>query len=352
MSSSGTYQFRNSQVEVFVRESFERCGLISDELEGLKIDSALASMNFMFAEWMNRGLNLWAIYKGMLPVIPGQQNYTLPYNLIDITELVIAQTTRVISTNGIAYSSAGGVANNAFDGNPTTSCIQNAPNGYISYDFGAGVLQPIFYVGIQSNINTTYQLVVEYSYDAVLWKTAYVALSQEFIKGMPNWYALPSYPGARYWRIRETGGATLNVQEIYFNIPSLNGSRLMARISRSEYAAISNKLQTSSGASYYIDRTQNPVLNLWPTPDGSYPFLIFNYTSYVQDIDALKNTFAIPQRFFEAIASELAARLSVKFKPERYDLLSNLAKNSFDLAAREDTERVNLRIEPDYLTYN
>jgi hypothetical protein len=49
----------------------------------------------------------------------------------------------------------------------------------------------------------------------------------------------------------------------------------------------------------------------------------------------------------EAIAAGLAAKLAVKFAPERLPVLENYATKTYDTAAAEDRERVPLRITID-----
>ena len=58
MATSGTTTF-DLNVDELIEEAFERCGL---ELRtGYDLETARRSLNLMFAEWANRGLNLWLI---------------------------------------------------------------------------------------------------------------------------------------------------------------------------------------------------------------------------------------------------------------------------------------------------
>ena len=56
MAYSGTRTF-NLQIEEIIEEAFERCGL--EVLGGYDLKTARRSLNLMFSEWANRGLNLW-----------------------------------------------------------------------------------------------------------------------------------------------------------------------------------------------------------------------------------------------------------------------------------------------------
>lgn len=346
MSTSGTYTFGNIQADDIIREAFERCGIVSDLLDGLKIQSALSSLNFMLSQWVNRGLNLWTIEKNMVQMNAGQSAYALPTSTVDILELTAAQVNRLNLTGGVPLSSSG-VAANAFDDNPGTACTQTAPNGFISWNYGYS--QSINYVGVQSNATASYTLSIQYSYDGLSWIDGNQAVTSVYPIGQTVWFVVPAPVNASFWRILETGGATLNIQELYFSVPSV--SRLMTRISREEYIAIANKSQQAVASSYYIDRTKNPVLNLWPTPDSTYPFMIYNRARQVQDIGALLNNVDAPQRFYEAIVSGLAASLSIKFAMDRYPVLIDLAEKSYSYASREDTEKVPMRIQPNFISY-
>ena len=58
MTTSGSSDFNLDMAEV-AEEAFERCGL---ELRtGYDAKTARRSLNLLFAEWANRGLNLWTV---------------------------------------------------------------------------------------------------------------------------------------------------------------------------------------------------------------------------------------------------------------------------------------------------
>ena len=58
MAYSGTQTF-NLSLEEIIQEAHERCQL--EVREGYDLKTAKRSLNLMFAEWANRGLNLWTI---------------------------------------------------------------------------------------------------------------------------------------------------------------------------------------------------------------------------------------------------------------------------------------------------
>lgn len=347
MSTSGTYNFGSPQSEQIIREAYERIGILPDTLTQQKIDTAQRSINFILQEWVNKGNNLWTIRRGMIGLNPNQSAYNLPLALIDIKTATLRTSTR--NLGGTAFSSAGGIASNAFDGNPATACTQTAPNGYISYNWGAATYA-ISMVGVQSNATLNYTLACETSNDNITWTTALNIPIQSYPIGNLLWFVVPVPTYASYFRVRETGGATLNIQELYF---STNISDTpITRISEYEYTSIINKSSfTGRPSSFYVDRQVTPILYLWPTPNSSYNNLYFSYWCAMQDIGAQINNAEVPARFLEALCAALAFRLAVKegLPSDRVQMLESLAEVAYHTAGQEDRERVPLRIYGDYM---
>ncbi len=65
-------------------EAYERAGL--EMRSGYDLKTARRSLNIMTLEWQNRGLNLFTIEAGTLPLTAGTATYTLPSDTIDIIE--------------------------------------------------------------------------------------------------------------------------------------------------------------------------------------------------------------------------------------------------------------------------
>jgi hypothetical protein len=344
MSTSGTFNFGSTINDQFIIDSYERCGILPDLITAEQIQSAQRSANLVLSEWINRGLNLWTVKQSMLNLIPNQTAYTLPYPTSDVLEATIRSSQR--NLGGTAFSSAGGIAQNAFDNNPATACTQTSPNGYISYNYGTNVQYAISLVGIQSNATLTYTLVCETSPDNINWTLALSIPAQTYTQGVNLWFVVPVPFNAQYFRVRETGGETLNVQELFFNTVLLD--IVITRISRAEYIALPNKNQTGRPTSFYVDRQINPVIYLWPTPSPSYNNLFYTRVELMQDIGQLTNNSDIPQRFYDAFIAGVACKLALKYMPQKYDILKIDYDNAYSLAGREDTERVPLRIYGDY----
>lgn len=86
MTTSGTSAF-NLEFDDIIVEAYERCGI--DVRDGYDMKTALRSINLMFAEWANRGLNLWTIEQRQVLLVAGQHEYTLPDDTVDALSAVI-----------------------------------------------------------------------------------------------------------------------------------------------------------------------------------------------------------------------------------------------------------------------
>ena len=83
MTTSGTSGF-NLDLAELVEEAFERCG--SELRSGYDLRTARRSLNLLTIEWANRGINMWTIEQGEIPLIQGVNTYDLPIDTIDLLE--------------------------------------------------------------------------------------------------------------------------------------------------------------------------------------------------------------------------------------------------------------------------
>lgn len=343
-STSNSYNFGDTLSEQLIIDAYERIGIYPDVLTPQQINAAQRSANLLLSEWINKGLNLWTIKQSMLTLVPGQSAYVLPTGTSEV--LAVATRTSTRNLGGTAFSSEGGVAAYAFDANPATACIQDAPNGYISYNYGNNGKYAINMVGIQSNITRDYTLLFEYSQDNITWKVAGNPPKQTYQIGSNIWFVIPAPASARYYRVRETGGATLNIQEIYFN--TILQDTPITRFSPTEYAYTPNKNNMARPSSFWIDRQLTPIMYLWPTPTEQYNDLYYMRISMIQDLGTMQNIADVPQRFFEALCSGLAVKLASKYAPDRMAMLTPYYIDSFNVAAREDADKTPIRVSADF----
>ena len=86
MATSGTTTF-NLDLNEAVEEAFERCG--TELRSGYDLRTARRSLNLLFTEWANRGINLWTIETGTITLVQGTATYNLPTDTVDLIEHVI-----------------------------------------------------------------------------------------------------------------------------------------------------------------------------------------------------------------------------------------------------------------------
>jgi hypothetical protein len=90
MTTSGTTGFNLNLNDLF-EEAFEQCG--AELRSGYDFRSARRSLNLLTVEWSNRGINLWTIEQGSIPLVQGQIIYDLPADTIDLLEHVVRTQT-------------------------------------------------------------------------------------------------------------------------------------------------------------------------------------------------------------------------------------------------------------------
>jgi hypothetical protein len=119
MTTSGTSAF-NLNLNDLVEEAFERCG--AELRTGYDLRTARRSLNLLTIEWANRGINLWTIEQGSIPMVQGQIVYDLPIDTIDLLEHVIrtqtGQQQTDITINRISIDTYSTIPNKNAQGRP------------------------------------------------------------------------------------------------------------------------------------------------------------------------------------------------------------------------------------------
>ena len=91
MATSGTVAFR-PDVEEIITGAYERCGIDTQTRTGYQAETARRSLNLLFSEWANRGINYWAVQNNTLSLTQGTTTYTLPAGTIDLISVVVRET--------------------------------------------------------------------------------------------------------------------------------------------------------------------------------------------------------------------------------------------------------------------
>jgi hypothetical protein len=124
----------------------------------------------------------------------------------------------------------------------------------------------------------------------------------------------------------------------------------MDRVGRDADLNIPNKSTQGRPSQFFIDRSINPVLKLWPTPENSTDVVILDRLVRMDDAAAQTNTMQMPFRFYPALAAGLAYYISIKRAPQRTQLLKAVYEEEMERAMSEDRDRASLQIQP-YIGY-
>ena len=89
MATSGSRDFDLDVAEI-IEEAYERCGL--ESRTGYDLKTARRSLNIMFADWANRGLNLWTVEQSTQALTDGTASYTLSADFTDLLEVVVRRS--------------------------------------------------------------------------------------------------------------------------------------------------------------------------------------------------------------------------------------------------------------------
>lgn len=112
----------NPTLNELMEEAFERAG--KELRTGYEFRTARRSLNFLITEWANRGINLWTIEQGQIPLVQGQSTYDLPGDTVDLIEHVIRTNPGSISNqtdiniNRISVSTYSTIPNKLAQGRP------------------------------------------------------------------------------------------------------------------------------------------------------------------------------------------------------------------------------------------
>jgi hypothetical protein len=289
MAVSGSKDFELNVAE-YIEEAFERCGL---ELRtGYDAKTARRSLNLLFADWANRGLNRWTISQTTQTVAEAISEYpvgTITLSVSDSGSFTIAETI----TGGTSAATASLITKP-----DSTSMTITVPSG--TFTSGETI------TGSSSSATTT--------------TTSTASL--------------------------EDTQSTIDILSGVIRRDSSDIS--ITRISRDTYLNIATKSTKGRPTQFYVDRLITPVVKVWPTPENSTDQFIYDRLVRIDDADTSVNTVEIPFRFYPCLAAGLAYYIALKKAPERIQILKALYEEEFLRAAEEDRDKANLVLVPTY----
>ena len=294
MATSGSVDFNLDMAEI-TEEAFERCGL--EFRTGYDAKTARRSLNILFAEWSNRGLNLWTveeITQSLAQLSTSSSVATYPIGAITAT---VGASTNLSVGETITGGTSGSTASVITKPSSTTITI-TVPSG--SFTAGETI------TGSSSSASTTIS-------------------------------ADPSLVDTQ---------STVDVLEAVIRRSGTDIS--ISRINRGDYLSTPDKTNQARPSQFYVNRLITPTITLWPSPENSTDELIYYRIRRIEDADAGVNTADVPFRFLPCLIAGLAYYISVKKAPERIGLLKDIYEEEFQRAESEDGERTALRLVPSY----
>jgi|TARA_R110000803_G_scaffold45914_1_gene96456 hypothetical protein len=116
MATSSSTDFEIDVAE-YIEEAFERCGI--EVRTGYDLRSARRSLNLLFADWANRGLNQWTITQRTQALTADDVDYTLNADVIDILSMVVRRSGSDYSMSRISRDDYINLPNKATTGRPS-----------------------------------------------------------------------------------------------------------------------------------------------------------------------------------------------------------------------------------------
>jgi len=310
------------------------------------IETAKDNLYLQLSSLGSQGVPLWCIEKEILPLYVGQAVITPSRGTMDILNAYYRWMSR--QTGITQTSSPGGITQYAFDGDLDTSCAQTGPNGNLTIIFNGDPLDPqspvqVTTVGVMMATTGSFNIVFEWSNDGVTWTTALAPGVTAYVAGKWQWYDIDGQQPVNFYRMRETGGNTLNVVEFYAgNSPT---EIPLARMNRDDWTNLPNKTFQGRPLQYWFDRSRDyPTMNIWPVTDPGSMFgqFVIWKQRYIMDVGTLTDELDIPQRWYECVVWQLSWRLAMEM-PEFDMNLLGMIKGTADEALKvaQDEERDN-----------
>jgi hypothetical protein len=125
MTTSGTANF-NLDLTELIDEAAERCGY--EIRSGYDMRTARRSLSLLLVDFANRGINLWTLDQGTIPLVAGTGTYNLPADTVDLLETVIrtgtGSTQTDIPVSRISVSTYATIPNKTSQGRPIEMWVE------------------------------------------------------------------------------------------------------------------------------------------------------------------------------------------------------------------------------------
>ena len=300
MATSGSATFNLDLTEI-VEEAYERTG--SELRTGYDLKTARRSLNLLFADWANRGINMWTFEQGSITLVPGLSTYPIPNDTVDLLEHVIRTGEGSVATQAdltitrISVSTYATIPNKLQQARPIQVWVQRLDGATTAAltTLSAGISATDTTITVASATN------------------------------------LP-----------DSGFFLIGTETIYFGYATGNTLYNCARGQNGTTAA-------SHSTGDAVAQQNLPCITVWPTPDNSqtYTFVYWRMRR-IDDAGGGVNTMDVPFRFLNCLVAGLAYYLALKVPNAmvRLDVLKSQYDEAWELASTEDRETAALRFVP------
>lgn len=326
MAYSGTVSQTTFNTRKVIENAARRCKLPPQSLSAEHVEVANDQLYLLLSDLSNRGIQLWCIEKQIYPLYNGVGDITLDTGTLDVLNSNLRTLQQVTGINTDTSTSR-----TVFF--PTASFVTT--------------------VGIKWT-SPGVPLSLQRSDDGVTWTTIQTE-TPTASAGEWTWFDLDSSVATTYFRVLATSG-TLGFSRIYLaNTPT---EIPIARLSRDDYTNLPNKsFQSNRPLQFWFDRqVQRPVMHLWPVPDLSaeeYQIVLWRQR-YIMDVGTMTEEIEVPQRWYDAIVSMLAAKLAMEYievDAQMIPMLDAKAKEALYYAQQEERDNSPMMILPNISMY-
>lgn len=326
MAYSGTVSQTTFNTRRVIEHAARRCKMPAQSLSAEHVDIANDNLWLLLSALANEGAPLWCIQKTIYPLYEGVPTVVTDKGTVDILNSNLRWLQEVSGTN---------------TDTSTSRIVQFSGE------------TPVTTVGILWSA-TAVPVEFSRSDDGVTWTIIQsevpVASSGEW-----TWYDLGSVVPSEYFRVRATSG-TLGFSQIYLgNTPT---EIPLARLNRDDFTNLPNKsFQSNRPLQYWLDRQSlSPVMNLWPVPNNAATVMqiVVWAHRHIMDVGTMTQEIEVPQRWYEAIVSMLAAKLAMEYVEVDAGVIPMLdakAQQALYIAQQEERDNSPLNIAPSIGAY-
>jgi hypothetical protein len=307
MTTSGVSSFDLDLNEI-VEEAFERAG--GELRTGYDLRTARRSLNLLFADWGNRGVNMWTFEQRVITLAAGQPTYALPDDTVDLLDHVIRTNANVptnqadLTITRISVSTYATIPNKLITGRPIQVYIQRL---------------------------TAQENLMSITVAAPGCNSTDTSIPVSSVNNIPN-----------------AGFVRIGTELIFYNEyqAAANGNpAYLLNCCRGQDGTTA----ASHAASAPIYLSQKQSITVWPTPNPgqTYQFVYWRMRR-TQDAGGGIKTMDVPFRFLPCLVAGLAYYIALKIPDglQRLDILKAQYDEAWLIAAGEDQEKAAVRFVP------